>query len=201
MDTRADPPGSARVERLRLFCAVWLPEGLRADIAAHAEGLRRAFPSARASWPHAEGLHVTLKFLGGVERERAGALSRAAAAAAEGLRPFELSVEETGTFPPRGAARVLWVGVKDPSGGLARLQGRLEEECEKAGFPREARAFRPHLTVARLRPSSEAAALSDAHRRAPFAPHAFAAAELLVIRSELAPGGSRYTPLSRHPFV
>jgi 2'-5' RNA ligase len=139
-----------------------------------------------------------LKFVGEVTALRVEALSHAARAAVEGFSSFVLSIEETGTFPPRGAARVLWLGVKDESGQLSRLQRRLEEECEAAGFTREARAFKPHLTVARLRSPEGALALSDAHRRATFGPYHFQVSELLVIRSQLGPGGSRYTPLARH---
>lgn len=184
---------------LRVFCAVELPEAVREAAAAHASRLRRDFPEARASWARPAGLHVTLKFLGEVGAARVVELSRAAGAAAEGLAPFGLTVEGAGTFPPRGAARVLWLGVRDESGGLARLQRRLEEGCEAVGFPREGRAFRPHLTLARLRaPTKDAAGLSEAHRRAAFGPHPFRVSELIVVRSELGPGGSRYTPLSRH---
>ena len=185
-------------ELLRVFCAVELPEEIRAAVAAHASRLRREFPDARASWARPEGLHITLKFIGEVEAVRVEVLSHAARAAVVGFEPFRLSIEESGTFPPRGAARVLWLGVKDRSGQLARLQRRLEEECVAAGFPREPRAFKPHLTVARLRTPKDAQALSETHRQTPFSPYHFEVRELLVIRSELGPGGSRYTPLSRH---
>ena len=185
---------------IRVFCAVELPGEIRAAAAAHAARLRRDSPDARASWARPEGLHVTLKFIGEVEPARAEDLSRAAGAAVEGLQPFRLSIEESGTFPPRGAARVLWLGVKDASGQLAQLQRRLEQECEAAGFPREPRAFKPHLTLARLRTPKDALALSEAHRHTTFGPFNFEVNELLVIRSELGPGGSRYTPLSRHSF-
>ncbi|HEX8335136.1 MAG TPA: RNA 2',3'-cyclic phosphodiesterase, partial [Pyrinomonadaceae bacterium] len=185
---------------LRVFCAVELPGEVRAAAAAHASRLRRDFPEARASWARPEGLHITLKFVGEVEAPRVVALARAAAAAAKGFSPFRLSVEESGTFPPRGAARVLWLSVSDASGQLSRLQRLLEQECDAAGFPREPRAFKPHLTLARLRTPKDALALSEAHRRAPFGPYDFQVSELLVIRSELGPGGSRYTPLSRHPL-
>lgn len=188
-------------ESLRVFCAVELPAEVRAAAAAHVARLRRDFPDARASWVRPEGLHVTLKFIGEVSAARVGDLSRAAAAAVEGSAPFGLSVEEAGTFPPRGAARVLWLGLRDDSGGLARLQQRLETECEAAGFPREPRAFKPHLTLARLRQPEGAYELSEAHRRLTFGPHPFKVSELLVMRSELGPGGSRYTPLSRHALA
>lgn len=185
---------------IRVFCAVELPEEIRAAVAAHASRLRREFPDARASWARPEGLHITLKFIGEVEAARIEALSGAAGAAVGGFSSFRLSIEESGTFPPRGAARVLWFGVKDESGRLAQLQRRLEHECEAAGFPAEMRAFKPHLTVARLRTPQGTHALSEAHRHATFGPYHFQVSELLVIRSELGPGGSRYTPLSRHTF-
>jgi 2'-5' RNA ligase len=187
-------------ESIRVFCGVELPGEIRAAVAAHAARLRRDFPGARASWARPEGLHITLKFIGEVEVTRVEALSRAAGAAVEGFKPFRLSIEEPGTFPPRGAARVLWLGVKDPGAQLAQLQRRLEQGCEAAGFAPEPRAFKPHLTVARLRTPKDAHALSEAHRHAPFGPFHLDVTELLVIRSQLGPGGSRYTPLSRHEF-
>ena len=192
--------GSAR-ESLRVFCAAELPGEIREAAAAHAARLRRDFPDAKASWARPASLHVTLKFIGEVEAARVEALSRAAEAAVEGFAPFRLSVEEAGTFPPRGPARVLWLGVRDESGGLTRLQRRLEEECAAAGFTRESRAFKPHLTLARLRPSKDAPALSDAHRRSTFGPYPFEVSGLVVMRSELGPGGSRYTPLSRQTLM
>lgn len=199
--TPAASPDSTGGESLRVFCAVELPEEVRAAAAAHAARLRREFPEARASWARPEGLHITLKFVGEVGAVRVEALSKAAGAAVEGFEPFGLSVEESGTFPPRGAARVLWLGVKGGSGQLARLQRRLEQECEAAGFPAEPRAFKPHLTLARLRTPKDAHALSEAHRHAAFGPCHFQVSELLVIRSQLGPGGSRYTPLSRHSLA
>ncbi len=199
-ETSAEPSGAGAVESLRVFCAVELPEPVREAAAAHAARLRREFPDARASWARPANLHVTLKFLGELAVACVGDVSRAADAAVEGFEPFGLSVEGAGTFPPRGAARVLWLGIRDESGSLARLQRRLEAECKSAGFPAEPLAFKPHLTVARLRQPKGASELSEAHRRSPFGPHTFKVSELIVMRSELAPGGSRYTPLSRHTF-
>jgi 2'-5' RNA ligase len=198
--TSAGASGSVGGEALRVFCAVELPGEIRAAVAAHASRLRRDFPDARASWARPEGLHITLKFIGEVEAARVESLSHAAGAAVEGFKPFRLSIEESGTFPPRGAARVLWLGVSDEPGRLSQLQLRLEKECEAAGFQREPRAFKPHLTLARLRTPKDAHALSEAHRHTPFGPYHFQVSGLLVIRSELGPGGSRYTPLSRHSF-
>lgn len=195
--------GAAGVESggsLRLFFALELPGEVREAAAAHAARLRGEFPGARASWPRPESLHLTLKFLGDVEAARVETLSRAADASAAGLAAFALTVEGAGAFPPRGAARVLWLGVRDDSGRLSTLRQRLEDECAAAGFARESKPFKPHLTLARLRAPQDAAALSEAHRRADFGPHAFRVSGFVLMRSELGPGGSRYTPVSLHSF-
>jgi RNA 2',3'-cyclic 3'-phosphodiesterase len=169
-------------------------------VSDHASRLRTTFPDARAAWERPEKLHITLKFLGEVEQARVADLSHAAERAAVSPAPFELTVAGAGAFPPRGAPRVLWIGVGDSSGELAGLQSRLEDECAAAGFPRERRPFSPHLTIARLRAPRGAGLLAAAHAAAGFAPMAFRVAELRVVRSHLEPAGSRYATVSAHPL-
>jgi 2'-5' RNA ligase len=183
---------------LRVFCAVELPYELRSRVGERLRRLRAEFPDVRASWEKPEKLHITLKFLGDVEPSRVEALSSAAARAAASLEPFGLTIEEPGAFPPHGQPRVLWLGIVDVSGSLALMHRSLETECAAAGFPRESRAFKPHLTLARVRSPQGARELAAAHRETPFESQRFKVSELVVMRSELGPGGSRYTPLSRH---
>jgi 2'-5' RNA ligase len=189
---------SQSLSYLRVFCAVALPPDVRAGAAAHIEKLRGAMPDVRASWDRAEKFHVTVKFLGGIEAARVAPLSLAASRAAACVQPFALSIEGAGAFPSQGPARVLWLGVKDANGDLARLQTSLEDAAAEAGFPREKRPFHPHLTIARLRQPQGARRLSALHQERGFASAPFRVAELLVIRSEPGPGGSRYTEISSH---
>jgi 2'-5' RNA ligase len=90
--------------------------------------------------------------------------------------------------------------VRDSDGGLARLQGSLEDAADEEGFPREKRPFHPHLTIARLRQPRGARRLTAIHQERGFAPAPFQVRELIIIRSEQGPGGSRYTEISRHPL-
>lgn len=180
----------------RVFCAIDLPERVKSRVAEHVSNLRRDFPGVRASWEKTEKLHFTLKFLGDVETERIKELSHAAERAASSLEAFDLTIAEPGTFPPHGPARVLWLGVKDDSGSLARLHQSLEDTCSAAGFSRESRPFKPHLTLARIRTPHGTHELAAAHRAASFTPQTFTVSEIVLMRSELGPGGSRYTPLS-----
>jgi RNA 2',3'-cyclic 3'-phosphodiesterase len=198
MNQTAHPKSSPSDSLIRLFCAVELPEEVRALAGAHMAELRGRMPDVRAAWERPEKLHVTLKFLGEIARACATELSVAAAAAVRSVSPFDLRVEGAGTFPPRGLARVLWLGVQDAKGALAELQQHLEDECARAGFAREARPFHPHLTIARLRRPEGARRLAELHREKGFSSPAFSVNDLVIIRSELGPGGSRYTELARH---
>jgi RNA 2',3'-cyclic 3'-phosphodiesterase len=184
----------------RTFCAVELPDDVRSRVAEYIERLRSDFPHARASWEKPEKLHITLKFLGEIEPARLEDLSGAASRAATRAEPFRLTIDEPGAFPPHGQPRVLWLAVEDASGRLAALQRTLEDACAAAGFPREPRPFKPHLTIARLRSPQGARELAAAHREAHFEPQTFNVPELIVMRSELGPGGSRYTLLSNYPL-
>lgn len=187
-----------KAERWRVFCAVELPPEVRARATEHIARLREAVPETRAGWEREEKLHITLKFLGEIEAQRVAALSQAAARATQSAQPLTLSLENAGAFPTHGAARVLWLGIKDAAGGLVRLQQSLEDECASEGFQREERAFHPHLTIARVRAPQGARRLAALHREMGFPPVEFQVTKLVVIRSEMGAGGSRYTGVSRH---
>jgi 2'-5' RNA ligase len=187
-------------EKWRVFVAIDLPAAVRRHITLHTARLREQLPEVLASWNREENIHLTLKFLGDLPLSRVEALSRAAERAAGLVQPFELRVEGCGSFPPRGAPRVLWIGIDDPTGNLARLYRALEDECAQEGFPREERSLHPHLTVARLRKPHGARRLAELHRQIGFERMAFVAEDLCVIRSELSPQGSRYAVVSRYAF-
>ena len=185
----------------RVFCAIELPQHICELVLRHIARLQEATSQARASWARAGNLHLTLKFLGDTPLQSVPNLSRAAESAARSVRPFTLRIEESGVFPQRGPAKVLWLGVNDASGMLVRLQTELEEQCATAGFAKETRSFHPHLTLARVRNPQHARALATAHQNLKFDPVEFDVRELLVIRSELSRVGSKYSVISRHAFT
>lgn len=182
----------------RLFCAVELSDEVRQHAAQHIARLRNSLPDVRASWDRPEKLHITLKFFGDVEQARVPDLSLAAERAASSVAPFTLAIAGAGVFPPRGAARVLWLGIRDASSNLTRLHAALEDECAAQGFKREERPFHPHLTIARLRQPSGAGRLAAHHIALGFEAAEQNVNGIVLLRSELHPTGSRYTPLSHY---
>lgn len=185
---------------LRLFAAVELSDDARRAAAEHAARLRATLPpGARVGWERAEKLHLTLKFFGDAGHEQVGALTEALARAAASARPFTLSLGEAGVFPAPARPSVLWLGLSDPSGELTRLHRQLEDECAVAGFTREPRPFRPHVTLARVRSATrETRRLAREHLELAFESVGFAVSEIVLMSSRLGPGGSVYTPFSRH---
>jgi 2'-5' RNA ligase len=184
-------------EKWRLFIALELPAEVRRKISQHIDRLRAEMPDARASWTREPNLHLTLKFLGDVAIERIDAVDRALKRATSGGASFEMEIRGCGAFPTRGHPKVLWIGTSDGP-HLSNLFEAIEREVGRLDFPREGRAFHPHLTIARLRQPQGARALAELHERSGFAPMLVNLRDVCLIRSELSSSGSRYTIVARH---
>ncbi|PYS21239.1 MAG: RNA 2',3'-cyclic phosphodiesterase [Acidobacteria bacterium] len=187
------------MDTLRTFIAIEIPADLRAKISEHINRLRRECPDVRASWSREDNLHLTLKFLGNVPIDRLPAISSAVEQAARHIRPFDLIVKDCGSFPPHGQPKVLWIGVS-PS-PLIVLYSEIEKECASAGFERDARAFHPHLTIARLRKPAGSRRLAEAHEALGFPPQSFIVSDIVVFKSDFLLEGSKHIALSRHQLA
>lgn len=189
-------------KRIRVFCAVELPRATRAHAFEHAARLRAAATTGvKVNWEREEKFHITLKFFGELTPATLELLSHAAQRAAARTQPFELRLQGAGVFPSPERPHVLWLGVADDAGRLLGLQSGLEDEFALAGARRDRRTFHAHVTIARLRAAGPAErALATRHLSLGFESSSFRVAEIVLMQSVLGPGGSKYTPLSRHAF-
>jgi len=165
---------------------------------SHIEKLHALVPEARASWSRETNIHLTLKFLGETPQHLVEKFDSAISRAVDGIAPFPILISGTGVFPRPRDPRVLWIGISDTEGQLAKLHTQLEAESEQEGFAREARPFNPHLTLARLRAQQGAREIARAHEDLEFVPEEISVNEVMLIRSELGSAGSRYTTISQH---
>src|ERR1700752_3956244 len=187
-----------RTKQWRTFCAFELPETLRTRIDEHAKRVREAGPDVAASWSRPENIHLTMKFFGNVDQAKGPAISAAAARVVQEVSPIQIEAGKAGVFPRPSRPQVLWIGIEDPSGALLKLQQRLEDEFALEGFAKEDRAFRPHLTIARIRKPQNANRLAEVHLGLEFNAVTVRLHELILFRSELSSKGSKYTSVSRH---
>lgn len=185
---------------MRTFLAIEIPSEIRERLASQIERLERRLPAETVRWVRPASIHLTLKFLGEVDRSTINGIEDVVRPIASELPAIDLSVAGFGVFPTAARPRVLWVGARDEEGHLAFLWRRLESDLEKLGFERERHKFRPHLTIGRVqrglgrRAREELADQLDGIEVDVLG--RMTAEELTLFHSDLRPTGAVYTPLA-----
>lgn len=184
---------------IRTFIAVELDEELRTNLRRLQERLRGQVAPQSVRWVRPEGVHLTLKFLGDTPLSRLDEIRAAVARAATEVGPFTFTVGGLGCFPNTRRPRVVWVGLQEPSGKLARLRDAVEAHVAPLGFPTEARKFSPHLTLGRVQrraSKSEIVEIGQVVAASELGTlDEMAVAVLSYIKSDLRPSGAVYTTL------
>ena len=190
------------MQTLRTFIAIELDQELKTTLAGIQARLRGAVPPRAVRWVQPEGIHLTLKFLGDTPLDKVEQVKVALARAAGQIPAFTVTVGGVGCFPDARRPRVVWVGVQEPSGSLARLWQTVESQVAPLGFPTEKRPFSPHLTLGRVQRYASGGEVRDIGQavEALAAEMAGAQDEMAVtsvayIKSDLRPTGAIYTTL------
>lgn len=181
-------------DRIRLFVAVVPPLHVREEIAA---GLGEPPDLPTGRWIEPEAWHLTLQFLGHVDAGLVDRIRLACAFAAGRIRPFRITFGGSGAFPSPRRARVVWVGVDDPESRLAALSTSVSDQTAKLGFEPEAREFRPHLTIGRLRDAGDVSAVVAAIDPPDVS---CVVEEVTLMESRLESSGARYVSIDTFPL-
>jgi 2'-5' RNA ligase len=184
---------------MRLFAAFEVPAELRAAIERRLAPRRAESPAAR--WVREDGLHVSLVFLGETAEAKLDRLQAELTTAFAAAAPIALGLGGIGSFPPGGAARVLWLGVEaGPS--LATLQAGIAAACHAAaGVAMEKRPYHPHVTLARCDPPWPRHRVDELRAAFGELREGFEAGEGILYQSRPGRGGARYSPLARFPLI
>jgi 2'-5' RNA ligase len=184
---------------VRTFIAIELDEELRENLGSLQARLRGEMPPRSVRWVRPTGIHLTLKFLGNTPVYQIQKVCEALDRAAREITPFTMTVVDLGCFPNPRRPRVVWVGIREATGALARLRDEVEAHVSPLGFPRERRRFHPHLTLGRVQ---RRATPADVRRIGQVASSALVGqideidiSGVSYIQSELRPGGAVYTTL------
>jgi RNA 2',3'-cyclic 3'-phosphodiesterase len=173
---------------------------VRARLGDVIEELRPIAPGV--AWVAPDNLHLTVKFLGGVEEGRLPDVTAALTTAARAAPPFDLHVIGVGAFPSATRPRVLWAGVAAGADPLTRLACAVDDALGGVGFAREERPFSPHVTFGRVREPRRKPALASA--LAAGAAREFGCVRVTkvsLMRSDLSPRGARYSELAAVPLT
>lgn len=174
----------------RLFVALRPPRPVRDLLRAAMHGI------SAARWQDDEQLHLTLRFIGEVDRHRAEDI--AAALGALHAPAITARIAGVGMFERKGWPHTVWAGV-EPAAALAGLHHKVDQLLARGGVPSETRAFVPHITLARLnRSAGPVAPFLAQHGDLASSPFVFT--RVILYESEMGHGGSRYHPVARYPL-
>ena len=175
----------------RLFVAIRPPRLLRQALLDAMGGVNNA------RWQNEEQLHLTLRFIGQVDRHRA---EDVAAALGQVHHPkFTMALDGIGEFEKRGRIDSLWAGIT-PHEPAKALHKKVSQALQRVGVPPETRAFLPHITLARF--GRAAGPLGDiAMRAGGLSSPPVEIDEFCLYESELSPEGSIYTVAARYPLA
>lgn len=176
---------------MRLFFAVPTSPGVRETVRDAIGSFPVLDPPWR--WIPPENYHLTVKFLGEVESDVVPSLQEAAARVAARIPPFRISFSRFGGFPSLARPRVVFFAVSDGAARLGDLASLVDREMEHAGYTREHRPFRAHLTLARIKRRLPPD-LREALEAVPPLPEATSQAvdRFVLMRSHLGRAGARY---------
>ena len=175
----------------RLFIAIRPPEEVR-DLLIDAMD-----DSPALRWVGDEQLHLTLRFIGEVERPVANDI----AAALDRIRSpaFELRVSGVGKFDKRNGG-ALWAGV-EPKAPVAGLAAKVERALQQAGLEPEHRAFSPHITLARWNRRNSEAVDAFLTRNADLRSDPFEVDRFILFESKLSRHGPHYEEVAGFELI
>jgi len=175
----------------RLFVAIRPPASIRTQLLDLMEGLRGA------RWQDENQLHLTLRFIGEVERHQAEDI--AAALGTIHHAAFDLALSGLGSFDRRRQPVTLWAGVT-PHEPLKALHKKVDQALTRAGVEPDRRAFSPHITLARLGRSADSIQPLMAQAGG-VSSEPFSVTDVRLYESELSPQGATYTVVARYPLA
>ena len=172
----------------RLFVAIRLPAPVRAQLLGLMGGV------AGARWQSDDQLHLTVRFIGEVDRH----LARDVDAALSGVHHprFSIALNGLGGFERRGEPVTLWAGVA-PHAPLQALHKKIDQALVRVGVEPDRRAYMPHVTIARL-PRGAGPVRALIEQSGGVAGPPFAVEEFCLYESRPAPEGPVYTVAERY---
>jgi 2'-5' RNA ligase len=175
----------------RLFVAIRPPQAILHRLVDASE------EPSELRWVAEDNLHLTLRFIGGVERPLANDI--AAALGRIRSAPFELRLAGIGTFDRRSGG-ALWAGVA-PREPVAALAARIERACVAAGLEPEHRVFHPHITLARWRGRRTRELERALARNGDLSSEPFEVPGFTLFESHLSRHGAHYEEVAAYPLA
>ncbi len=187
-----------RPDSIRCFVAIEIPDRIQAILSEVQSTFRPKIK--KASWTRLGNFHLTLMFLGDVEKSSINKINSAVEGIVKNRKPFCIEIGGIGTFPNLYRPRVLWVGLNEGANETTILANSINLQFAKLGFSNDKR-FHPHFTLARIKESVNMKTHTVLFKKfETIAGTLMDVSHITLVRSELHPSGAVYTPLHIYPL-
>lgn len=179
---------------MRCFIAIPLPSKTQQELSKIQSQLKET--EADVKWVEPDNIHLTLKFLGEIDRTKIKTISQQLKELISKYTRFETCMGKLGTFPTLSNPRVIWLDINKNEDTINDLKKKIEEILQPFGLEKETRPFRPHLTLGRVKSKKNIQRLTEAIKSFSFPQSKpFAIGKIVLFQSILKPQGAEYTVL------
>lgn len=183
---------------LRLFLAIETPKEVVAQLTAVQQTLKSI--NAEVKWESSNKFHITTNFLGPVSPDLLPGIVSSIRGVLETQPPFRIRYTGLGCFPERRNPKVIWAGVQTESGTVKEIHAEVERVLIPLGIPSEGRDYHPHVTLGRVKGPKNVKSLIATMETVTFESPPVEIQQLVLMKSELEPGGSIYTIIETLPL-
>ena len=145
---------------IRVFVAIEINCEIKNKLSEYLSKLKRS--GADVKWVAPDNIHLTLKFVGYIEKETLTDLNKIINDAVSGIGPFSISIENIGAFPSLKKPRVVFVCVQEKGDNLLRIYEKLDKGVERLGIKKESRKYVGHITLGRVKSQKNISKLENA---------------------------------------
>jgi 2'-5' RNA ligase len=183
------------MNEIRCFIALEIP----VEIQKVLNGVIRELKSAGADvkWVEPGNIHLTLKFLGSLDRGRADEVGALVKSYVGRFPAINSGLGAVGAFPNLGRPQVIWTGLGQGLQEIAAIFNELEDGLKALGFPEDQRKFSPHLTLGRVRSGRNLHQLSEKLKSSVPVINDFIIGDMTLFKSTLTPKGAVYQTLEK----
>lgn len=180
---------------MRLFIALPLPHHVERFLESLIADFRSRTRPGAVSWVSPGNIHITLRFLGETDPKLLPDVRRVVSVAAETSRAEQITCNRVGAFPSLRKPNVLWIGSSEVPESLRSLAQKIESDVQHLGFDKEAKPFKPHLTLGRVRQPHLLGSLPDYMTTYSLSPQTILLDRVVLFQSTLTPQGAIYKAL------
>ncbi len=145
---------------IRAFIAIEIDSEIKNKLSEYLSKLKRT--GADVKWVAPENIHLTLKFIGYIEKETLINLNKIINYAVSSIVPFSISIGNIGAFPSLNKPRVVFVCVQEQGNNLLRIYEKIDKGVEPLGIKKESKKYVGHITLGRVKSQNNISKLKNA---------------------------------------